>query len=51
MTRPSDPHTRAAEQLLIWALEEIEKADNVEAAQHARQALDALRKSQKPVFT
>jgi hypothetical protein len=41
MTGPSAPHTQAAVQLLIWALEEIEKSGNAEAAQHARSALKA----------
>ncbi|UFW50470.1 MULTISPECIES: hypothetical protein [Bradyrhizobium] len=35
-------------QLLVWALEEIEKAGNMEAAQYARSALDAIRKSIPP---
>ncbi|MDA9503929.1 hypothetical protein XI09_03800 [Bradyrhizobium sp. CCBAU 11386] len=45
MTDPSNPHAQTAVQLLVWALEEIEKAGNMEAAQHARSALDAIRKS------
>ena len=45
MTGLTAPHAQAAVQLLIWALEEIEKAHHVEAAEHARNALDALRRS------
>ncbi|WP_342739621.1 hypothetical protein [Bradyrhizobium sp. B117] len=48
MTDPSNPHAQTAVQLLVWALEEIEKAANMEAAQHARSALDAIRKSMQP---
>jgi hypothetical protein len=40
---PHSSHAEAAMQHLIWALEEIEKADNEEAAQHTRKALGALR--------
>jgi hypothetical protein len=43
MTRSRNPHTDAALQYLIWALEEIEKSGNTKAAQHARRAIDALR--------
>jgi hypothetical protein len=39
---PPNPHAAAAEHYLIWALEELEKGDNQEAAQHARKALSAL---------
>lgn len=35
-------------QHLIWALEEIEKSGNVEAAQSVRIALEALRKRSPP---
>jgi hypothetical protein len=49
MTRPTNPdHNKAAMQYLIWALEEIEKAGNQKAAQHARNALDALRQGSPP---
>ncbi|MHC2534198.1 hypothetical protein [Bradyrhizobium diazoefficiens] len=49
MTDPSNPHAaEAAMQHLIWALEEIEKAGSIEAAQHVRSALDALRRSIPP---
>ena len=34
-------------QYLIWALEEIEKAGNPDAARHARLALDALRSNRR----
>lgn len=44
MTEPSNPHAEAAVQYLVWALEEMEKSGNPKAAQHARRALDALRK-------
>jgi hypothetical protein len=44
MDHPPDPHAKAALQHLIWALQEIEKADNEEAAQCAREAIDALRR-------
>jgi len=44
MTRSHNSHADAALQYLIWALEEIEKSGNTKAAQHARRAIDALRK-------
>ena len=40
--RPN-PHAQAALQYLIWALEEIEKAGNEEAALYVRKALGVLR--------
>ncbi|MHC2626337.1 hypothetical protein ACVIW2_008369 [Bradyrhizobium huanghuaihaiense] len=49
MTDPSNPHAEAAVQLLVWALEEIEKAGSMEAVKHARRALDALQKSNPSV--
>ena len=46
MTGPSNPNAqKAAEQYLIWALEEIEKAGHPKAAHHARIALEELRGS------
>jgi hypothetical protein len=49
MTRPNNPdHIKAAMQYLVWALEEIEKAGNQKAAQHARSALTALRQGSPP---
>jgi hypothetical protein len=44
MTIHSNPDAEAATQYLIWALEEIEKTGDQEAAYHARLALKALRK-------
>jgi hypothetical protein len=35
-------NAEAAMQYLIWALEEMEKSGNQEAARHARTALEAL---------
>ncbi|MBR0698115.1 hypothetical protein [Bradyrhizobium lablabi] len=43
--RRHDAHVETAVQYLVWALEEIEKAGNHEAARHARIALQALRNS------
>jgi hypothetical protein len=40
MTRPLS----SAAQYLVWALEYIEKAGDLNAAHHARLALEALRK-------
>jgi hypothetical protein len=48
MTEPSNPEAQAAVQYLIWALDEIEKSGNREAAQHARRAIDALRRGSPP---
>ena len=48
MSDPSNSHAQTAMQLLVWALEEIEKAGNMEAEQYARSALDAIRKSIPP---
>jgi hypothetical protein len=45
MTDADKSHADAAVQLLIWALEEIEKAGNEKARQHARAALEALRQA------
>jgi hypothetical protein len=41
-------NAEAAMQYLIWALEEIEKAGNKEAARHAGIALEALREGTPP---
>jgi hypothetical protein len=43
MTEPSDPPVQTATQYLVWALEEIEKSGNQNAAEYARHAIDALR--------
>jgi len=45
MTHRSNPHVQTASQYLIWAIEEIEKTGNLEAAHHARIALEALRRA------
>jgi hypothetical protein len=45
MTHRSNPYVQTAAQYLIWAIEEIEKIGNPEAAHHARIALDALRRA------
>jgi hypothetical protein len=39
-----NPDAEAANQYLVWALEEIEKVGNQKAARHARAAMAALRK-------
>lgn len=41
----SDNAHQAAIQYLLWAVEEIEKAANPEAARHALAALESLRDS------
>jgi hypothetical protein len=45
MTVPQDVLSgiETAMQYLVWALEEIDKSGNEEAARYARNALDALR--------
>ena len=43
MSDPSNSHAQAAVHYLIWALEEIEKAGEETAAQHARMAVNCLR--------
>jgi hypothetical protein len=45
MGNPSKSHTRAAIQLLVWAIEEIEKAGNPLAAEHARSALRDMQRA------
>jgi hypothetical protein len=48
MTGGDNPDAHAAAvQYLIWALEEIEKAGDQHAAQHARMALEKLRGSSR----
>jgi hypothetical protein len=42
---PPNPHAKTAVQHLLWALEEIEKVGNQEAARYARKALEALGKA------
>jgi hypothetical protein len=49
MTVPPNPDAEAAMQYLIWALEEIEKKGNAEAAAHARRAREALREGHASV--
>jgi len=44
MTVRRNADAETAMQYLIWALEEIEKVGNQEAAHHARIALQALRR-------
>jgi hypothetical protein len=44
MTVNRNPDAEAASQYLVWALEVIERAGNKQAADHARLALEALRK-------
>jgi len=41
MTIRRNPYVEIAIQYLTWAIEEIEKAGNQKAAQHARAALEA----------
>ena len=48
MTSSFNSNAQAAVQYLTWALEEIEKAGNKKAAQHARSALDAMREANPP---
>ena len=43
MTVLRNANAEAALQYLVWALEDIEKAGNQKAAQHARLAVKALR--------
>jgi hypothetical protein len=42
MPIPSNSHAEAAIQLLVWAIEEIEKADNPQASCRARTALRCM---------
>ena len=43
--KAASPHAQAAIQYLFWAVEEIEKTGNKEAARHARIALKGLQES------
>jgi hypothetical protein len=45
MSEPDNEHHQAAIQYLGWAIEELEKAGNHEAADHARAALKCLHKA------
>jgi hypothetical protein len=45
MANPSKSHTQAAIQLLVWAIEEIERAGNPLAAEHARSALRDMQRA------
>ena len=50
MSEPDNSHAQAAIQYLTWAIEEIEKAGNAKAADHARTALKSLQAAH-PVTT
>ncbi len=45
MSDPGNSHSQAAIQYLDWAVEEIEKAGNREAARHARAAINVLQEA------
>jgi hypothetical protein len=49
MTVQRDADTEIAKQYLLWALEEIEKIGDEQAAEYARKALEALSKGQRTV--
>jgi hypothetical protein len=45
MDRSASSHAQAALQMLVWAIEELDKAGNKEAADHVRMAMKCVQET------